>query len=61
MLDRMHRTSYRTTHGPSIRAAATSSGDPVAWMLDHAPLDDEPKTEEERKAVAEAHADRERA
>jgi hypothetical protein len=29
-------------------------------MLDHAPLDDEPETEEERRAVAEAHADRER-
>jgi hypothetical protein len=26
-------------------------------MLDHAPLDDEPETEEERHAVAEAHAD----
>ena len=29
-------------------------------MLDHAPLDDEPETGEERQAVAEAHADRER-
>ena len=29
-------------------------------MLDHAPIDDEPETEEERRAVAEAHADRER-
>jgi hypothetical protein len=29
-------------------------------MLDHAPLDDEPETDEERRAVAEARADRER-
>jgi hypothetical protein len=27
-------------------------------MLDHAPLGDEPATEDERQAVAEAHADR---
>lgn len=34
--------------------------DPVAWMLGHAPHDDEPETEDERRAVAEAHADRAR-
>jgi hypothetical protein len=44
----------------ALRTLAESSGDPVAWMLDHAPLDDEPETEEERRALAEAHADRER-
>jgi hypothetical protein len=44
----------------ALRTLAESSGDPVAWMLDHAPLDDEPETEEERRAIAEAHADRER-
>jgi hypothetical protein len=44
----------------ALRTLAGASGDPVAWMLDHAPLDDEPETEEERRAVAEAHADRER-
>lgn len=44
----------------ALRTLADASGDPVAWMLDHAPLDDEPETEEERRAVAEAHADRER-
>src|ERR1700678_288501 len=44
----------------ALRTLAESSGDPVAWMLDHAPLDDEPETEGERRAVAEAHADRER-
>ena len=44
----------------ALRTLAESSGDPVAWMLDHAPLDDEPETDEERRAVAEAHADRER-
>ncbi|HTA14639.1 MAG TPA: hypothetical protein VK781_07255 [Solirubrobacteraceae bacterium] len=43
----------------ALRTLAESSGDPVAWMLDHAPLDDEPETEDERRAVAEAHADRE--
>jgi hypothetical protein len=44
----------------ALRTLAESSGDPVTWMLDHAPLDDETETEEERRAVAEAHADRER-
>jgi hypothetical protein len=38
----------------ALRALADASGDPVAWMLAHAPLDDEPETEEERVAVAEA-------
>jgi hypothetical protein len=31
--------------------------DPVAWMLDNAPLDDEPLTDEEREALAESAAD----
>jgi hypothetical protein len=44
----------------ALRTLADASGDPVAWMLDHAPLDDEPVTDEERHAIAEAHADRER-
>jgi hypothetical protein len=44
----------------ALHTLAKASGDPVAWMLDHAPLDDEPETEEEHSAVAEAHADRER-
>lgn len=44
----------------ALRTLADASGDPVAWMLDHAPLDDEPETDEERQAVAEARADRER-
>jgi hypothetical protein len=43
----------------ALRMLAESSGDPVVWMLDHAPLDDEPETEEERRAVAEARTDRE--
>ena len=34
--------------------------DPVAWMLDNAPLDDEPETNDERRSVALARADRER-
>lgn|GEM_PF-1444852 len=44
----------------ALRMLADASGDPVAWMLDHAPPDDEPETPEERHAVAEAHADRAR-
>jgi hypothetical protein len=44
----------------ALRTLAEASGDPVSWMLDHAPLDDETETEEERRAVAEAHTDRER-
>lgn len=44
----------------ALRTLAEASGDPVAWMLDHAPLDDEPETDEERRAVAEVRADRER-
>ncbi len=31
--------------------------DPVAWALDNAPLDDEPTTEADLKAIAEAEAD----
>jgi hypothetical protein len=37
-----------------------SPHDPVAWMLDNAPLDAEPETDAERRAVALAHADRAR-
>lgn len=44
----------------ALRTLAEASGDPVAWMLDHAPLDDEPETDEERQAVADVRADRER-
>jgi len=44
----------------ALRTLAEASGDPVAWTLDHAPLDDEPETDAERRAVADARADRER-
>lgn len=44
----------------ALRTLAEASGDPVAWTLDHAPLDDEPETEEERQAIADVRADRER-
>jgi hypothetical protein len=47
--------------GAAPQTLAKTAGESVAWMLDHAPLDDESETEEERRAVAEAHADRERA
>ncbi len=47
----------------SVDAAAvllTRAKDPVLAALQAAPFDDEPETEEERRAVAEARADRER-
>jgi len=44
----------------ALRTLAEASGDPVAWMLDHAPRDEEPETDQERQAVADARADRER-
>lgn len=31
--------------------------DPVAWALDNAPLDDEPTTEADLKAIAEAESE----
>lgn len=61
--DRLHNAVESMTDdetSEALRTLADASGDPVAWMLDHAPLDDEPETENERRAVAEAHADRER-
>jgi hypothetical protein len=38
----------------------TRAKDPVLATLQAAPFDDEPESDEERRAVAEAHADRER-
>jgi hypothetical protein len=61
--DRLHNaveTMSDEEAGIALRTLAEASGDPVAWMLDHAPQDDEPETEDERRAIAEAHADRER-
>lgn len=61
--DRLHHaveTMSDEEASTALRTLAEASGDPVSWMLDHAPLDDEPETEEERRAVADAHADRER-
>jgi hypothetical protein len=46
--------------GTALRTLAEASGDPVAWMLDHAPLDDEAESEDEREAVAAGRVDRER-
>ena len=37
----------------ALRTLAEASGDPVAWMLDHAPLDDEPHTGDDRAASEE--------
>lgn len=44
----------------ALQTLAEASGDPVAWMLDHAPIDDEPETGEERRAVLEVRMDHER-
>lgn len=44
----------------ALQTLAEASGDPVTWVLDHAPLDDEPESEGEREAVASARADRNR-
>ena len=44
----------------ALRILAEASGDPVAWVLDHAPLDDEAESDEEREAVNAARADLER-
>jgi hypothetical protein len=41
-------------------ALLTRAKDPVLAALQAAPFDDEPETEDERRAVAETHADRER-
>jgi hypothetical protein len=49
-VDAMSEEEART----ALRTLADASGDPVAWMLAHAPLDDEPETQEERDAVEEA-------
>ncbi len=38
----------------------TRAKDPVLAALEAAPFDDEPETEEERRAVADAHAERKR-
>lgn len=42
----------------ALRETAGES-DPVLWALENAPLDDEPETEEERAAAAEARAETE--
>ena len=55
--DRLHNAVESMTDdeaSEALRTLADASGDPVAWMLDHAPLDDEAETEDERRAVAEA-------
>ena len=40
-----------------LRWLRDESADPVRYALDHAPLDDEPETEEERQAMKEGKAD----
>lgn len=40
----------------ALRTLADASGDPIAWMLNHAPLDDEPYTDDDRAASEEGWA-----
>lgn len=61
--ERLHHAVETMTDDEAHRALQTladASGDPIAWMLEHAQEDDEPETNEEREAVAAARADRER-
>lgn len=61
--ERLHQAVETMTEdeaGAALRTLAEASGDAVAWVLDHAPLDDEPESEDERAAVAASRADRER-
>ncbi len=61
--ERLHHAVEAMTEAEAATALhtlAAASGDPVAWMLDHAPLDDEPESEDERHAVAASLADRKR-
>lgn len=62
MLDPLDNTDAveRAAATRNTRPMQESSHDPVTWMLDNAPLDDEPETDAERRAVALAHADRAR-
>ncbi len=61
--ERLHHavdTMTEAEAAAALRTLAEASGDPVAWVLDHAPLDDEPEFEDEQQAVAAARADRAR-
>jgi hypothetical protein len=58
--DRQRTAAQRGREGVRRGSERGAAVDPVAWMLDRAPLDDALETEEERRAVAEAHADRQR-
>ncbi|MDO8185672.1 hypothetical protein Q5424_23470 [Conexibacter sp. JD483] len=61
--ERLHQALNTMTEeeaGAALHTLAKASGDPVAWMLNRAPVDDEPEMDEERRAVAEARADHER-
>ena len=56
--DDLHRL-VDTIPDSELAAAATALKpltDPVLWSLLTAPIDDEPETEEERAAIAEANA-----
>lgn len=59
--ERLHQAVDAMTDEEARAALSTladASGDPVAWTLAHAPLDDEPETDEERSAVTEARRER---
>lgn len=60
--EKLHRlvdTLPESEHPTAVRVleALARIADPVRWALDHAPADDEPESEEERAAVAEAYED----
>lgn len=60
---RLHQAVETMTEqeaGAALRTLAEASGDPVTWVLDHAALDDEAESEQERHAVAGALVDRAR-
>lgn len=59
--DRLHQLVDRlpeTEVGVAERVleALTKACDPVQWSLEHAPIDDEPLTDEERAAIDEGWA-----
>ncbi len=53
LIDRLPETELPAVRS-YLRYLAETAGDPVLRALVNAPIDDEPETEEERKAVEEA-------
>ena len=53
--DRVHRGEFESTEAFVEQAVRNALVDPAAQALARAPTDDEPETEAERQAVAQAH------